>query len=89
MCSKEARRKYVRNKVILHRLHKNQWTFLHNENTENEGDRIKLTQLKSPKIFDLLSDINKKHNIIGIQITEGRPDFIGVVVAESSSDEEE
>ncbi len=57
-------------------------------NRENEGDRIKVTYLKTPGIFNLVSDLGKEHNIIGIQITEGFSDQIGIVVAEASSEEE-
>ena len=87
-CSKKARTKYVRNKVQMHRIHKNKWVFLHNENTEAATDRIKVTLLSSPAIFDTLTALDKTHNIIGIQITEGNPDKIGLGIAESSSKEE-
>jgi hypothetical protein len=88
-CSEIARRKYVRNKVQMHRINKNKWTFLHNENTENESDQIMVTYLKSPKIFDELSSLDEVSNIIGIQINESKPDEIGIVIAKESSSEEE
>ena len=86
-CLESATRKRVRGNVRRFREQK-AWTFLHEENNENEGDRIKVTYLKSPGIFNLLSDIGKNLNIIGIQITEGFSDQIGIVVAEASSEEE-
>jgi hypothetical protein len=86
-CLRSATRKRVRGNVRRFRDQK-AWTFLHQKNSESEGDRIKVTYLKSPGIFNLLSDIGKKHNIIGIQITEGFSDQIGIVVAEASLEEE-
>jgi len=87
-CLEMARKKYIRNKVQMHRINKNQWTFLHNENTENEDDRIMVTYLSTPNLLDKINSLDKYYNIIGIQITESKPDKIGVVIAESSSEEE-
>ena len=86
-CSDKGKRKNTRKRVKRFRA-KKAWTFLHQENRENEGDRIKVTYLKTPGIFNLVSDLGKEHNIIGIQITEGFSDQIGIVVAEASSEEE-
>ena len=46
------------------------------------------TYLSAPGIFDLLSELDNNYTIIGIQITEGFSDQIGIVVAEASSEEE-
>ena len=86
-CSEKGTRKNIRKRVKRFREQKS-WTFLHQENRENEGDRIKVTYLKAPGIFNLVSDLGKEHNIIGIQITEGRSNLIGFVIAEASSEEE-
>ena len=46
------------------------------------------TYLSAPGIFNLLSELDNNYTIIGIQVTEGFSDQIGIVVAEASSEEE-
>ena len=63
-CSEIARRKYVRNKVQMHRINKKNWTLLHYENSENDSDQILVTYLKSPNIFNELSSLDEVSNVI-------------------------
>ena len=85
-CAKESRKRYIRNAV---RKLRDVWIFTHNENKENEDDQIQVTYHKAPGLHDLLIDLAKSSNVIGLTISGDKPGEIGIVVAESSSDEEE
>ena len=84
-CSKKARKQYIRDAV---RKLRDVWIFKHNENKEHEDDEIQVTYHEAPGLHDLLIDLSKNMNIIGLTISGDKPGEIGVVVAKSSSEEE-
>ena len=84
-CAKKARKRYIRNKV---RKLRDVWIFNHSKNKGNEDDQIKVTYHESPGLHEVLIELAKTHKIIGLTIAGDRPGNIGIVVAESSSEEE-
>jgi len=84
-CAKKARKRYIRNKV---RKLRDVWIFNHSKNKENKDDRIQVTYHESPGLHEVLIGLAKTHKIIGLTIAGDRPGNIGIVVAESSSEEE-
>lgn len=84
-CAKKARKRYIRNKV---RKLRDVWIFNHSKHKGNEDDRIEVTYHESPGLHEVLIELAKTHKIIGLIIAGDKPGNIGIVVAESSSEEE-